>query len=592
MLAFYQQYLTRARQQTTALEQRAQRLSTLRLAAFLLLLAATGYALWSDYTAALGGLAVTLLLLVAAIVMHERLLRRVVESRRVVTYWSDGIGRLNGQWPGKGVQGSQFRDPHHLYADDLDLFGAGSLFELLCSARTAAGEAQLAAWLTQPALPQEACARQQAVRELSIRHGLRADLAMLGPDVRAYVHPEALVTWAQRRATAFVGWERLLARVLPVCSLAAGIVCAGFGAPWSLLAATLLLQLLFAVRLRPRVLPILAHVDFAARDLEVLALVLRRFESEEFHAPYLVQLRARLDAGGESPGARIARLSRLSQLLDSRLNQAFGVVAPLLLWSTNCAIAIERWRTENSSGLPGWLQAVGELEALCSLACYAFEHPADTWPEFHEGPALLEAEGIGHPLIAEASVVRNTVLLSAEQPLLIVSGSNMSGKSTLLRAIGCNVVLAHAGAPVRATRMALSPFRVGASIRVSDNLMEGESRFYAEIRRIRDVLDLARTSPPVLFLLDEIFSGTNSHDRLIGAQAILRSLVDNGALGLVTTHDLALTRVEASMGAKVRNVHFEDQILEGRMRFDFRMRDGVVTRSNALELMRQIGIEL
>ena len=168
----------------------------------------------------------------------------------------------------------------------------------------------------------------------------------------------------------------------------------------------------------------------------------------------------------------------------------------------------------------------------------------------------------------------------------------MSGKSTLLRAVGLSVVLAHAGAPVRAYSLELAPFRVGASIRVSDNLREGESRFYAEIRRIRDVLELARAHPPVLFLLDEIFSGTNSHDRRLGAQAILRSLVERGATGLVTTHDLALTRIEETLGSRARNVQFEDEIVDGKMRFDYRMREGVVARSNALELMRSIGIDL
>ncbi len=368
--------------------------------------------------------------------------------------------------------------------------------------------------------------------------------------------------------------------------------CFALGLPYSLLAGAVLLQTLFALRLRPRVLPILAHVDFAARDLEVLALVLRRFEAEQFRSPLLQELRTQLHAGGASPGERIARLSRLSELLDSRLNQAFGIIAPLLLWSTNCSIAIEGWRTESGPALPRWLQTVGELEALCSLARYAFEHPDDVWPEFHDGPPLLEAESVGHPLIADEVVVRNDVRLSAAQPMLIVSGSNMSGKSTLLRAVGINVVLALAGAPARASRFTISPFRLGASIRVSDNLLEGESRFYAEIRRIRDILELARTTPPVLFLLDEIFSGTNSHDRRIGAQAILRSLVERGALGFVTTHDLALTRVEETLGDRARNVHFEDQIIEGRMRFDYRMREGVVTRSNALELMRSIGIDL
>ena len=590
--ALYHQRLRVARLSTESAEARARRLSNLRLAAFFLLLATTGYALWSDYTAALAGLFAALLLLVAVIVVHERLLRRIVESRRAVQFWNDCVDRVEHRWVGKGVSGLQFLDPHHLYAEDLDLFGEGSLFEILCSARTFAGESQLAAWLLNAPSPADALERQQAVRELSPNHALREELAMLGPDVRAYVHPDALIAWGAREARRFSRSEQILAKLLPASSFFAALACFGFNAPYSVLALAVSVQLIFAHHLRKRVLAVLAHVDFAARDLEVLALVLRRFEAEHFQAPLLQRLRAQLEAGGESPGQRIARLSRLSELLDSRLNQAFAILAPMLLWSSNCAIAIERWRSANGRDLPRWLQAVGELEALCSLARYAYEHPADAWPEFHSGTPLLEAEHLGHPLIAENVVVRNSLTLHSNQPLVIVSGSNMSGKSTLLRSLGLNVVLAMAGAPVRAERLLLSPFRLGASIRVSDNLLEGESRFYAEIRRIRDILDLAQSSPPALFLLDEIFSGTNSHDRRIGAQAILRSLVERGALGLVTTHDLALTRMQEDFGTRARNVHFEDEIIDGRMRFDYRMREGVVARSNALELMRSIGIEL
>jgi hypothetical protein len=589
---FYRKRLEEARASTAALEARARRFSNLRLAAFLVLLAVTGFALWSDYAGSIAGLGVALAILVGTIVGHERVLRRVVEARRVEQFCRDCVDRVENRWKGKGISGGRFRDSHHAYSEDLDLFGSGSLFELLCSARTAAGEAQLARWLMEPAEPGEAMERQQAVRELIPDVGLREDLALLGPDVQAEVHPEALVRWGTGEPHPFSAGERAAARILPALTILAAVATFGFGLPYSVFGLAALLQILFALRLRQRVDAALQHVDFATRDLAILALVLRRFEAGMFEATLLRRLRAQLESGGPPPSARIAKLSRLGELLDSRLNQAFAVIAPVLLWSTNCAIAIERWRTENGSQLASWLQAVGELEALCSLARYAFEHPTDVWPQFHEGPPLLDAREIAHPLLSEAVAIRNSVVLSAERPLLIVSGSNMSGKSTLLRAIGTNVVLAQAGAPVRAGRFVLSPFRVGASIRVEDNLKEGESRFYAEIRQIRDILEMARKNPPVLFLLDEIFSGTNSHDRRIGAQAILRSLVERGALGLVTTHDLALTRMEEELGDRARNVHFEDQIVDGRMQFDYRMREGVVTRSNALELMRSIGIEL
>jgi DNA mismatch repair ATPase MutS len=240
-----------------------------------------------------------------------------------------------------------------------------------------------------------------------------------------------------------------------------------------------------------------------------------------------------------------------------------------------------------------WLRVVGELEALSAIATYAYEHPSDPFPELADGEAVFDAEGLSHPLIRSDIAVANDVRLGREQPhVIVLSGSNMSGKSTLLRAAGLNVVLALAGAPVHASRIRLSPLAIGATLRVDDSLQEGHSRFYAEILRIRTIVATARTDAHLLFLLDEILHGTNSHDRRIGAQAIVRALADSGAIGLVTTHDLALTELTAELGARATNMHFEDRLEQGRMVFDYRMRPGVVEHSNALALMRAIGLDV
>jgi DNA mismatch repair ATPase MutS len=228
-----------------------------------------------------------------------------------------------------------------------------------------------------------------------------------------------------------------------------------------------------------------------------------------------------------------------------------------------------------------------------SLAGYSYEHPRDPLPELADVErGWFEAQGLGHPLMPDEQCIRNDVQLGGEMRLLIVSGSNMSGKSTMLRAIGLNAVLAWAGAPVRATRLRLSPLAVGSSIRVLDSLQDGRSRFYAEITRLREIVNLADGSRNVLFLLDELLSGTNSHDRKIGAAAIIRMLVSRGAMGLITTHDLALAGIAAELPGAAANVHFEDTLENGRLHFDYRLRQGVVARSNALDLMRSVGLEV
>jgi DNA mismatch repair ATPase MutS len=239
-----------------------------------------------------------------------------------------------------------------------------------------------------------------------------------------------------------------------------------------------------------------------------------------------------------------------------------------------------------------WLDAVGEIEALSSFAGYYYEHPLDIFPEFSADSPLLEGEGLCHPLLAEGVAVPNDVSLGKDLRVLVVSGSNMSGKSTLLRTVGVNAALAQAGAPVRAQRLRLSHVSIGASIRVQDSLQAGASRFYAEITRLRQIMEKAANDPPVLFLIDEFLHGTNSHDRRIGAEAIVKGLVERGAIGILTTHDLALAHIADALAAPARNVHFEDHLEDGKMTFDYRMRPGIVEKSNAIALMRSVGLEI
>ncbi len=341
-----------------------------------------------------------------------------------------------------------------------------------------------------------------------------------------------------------------------------------------------------------RTAAILRDVREAAHDLGLLAGVVGRLEAERFAAARLAVLRAGLDVEGQSPSRRIARLNALMNLVDSRDHLFVRLVGPLLLWDLHLVYAIERWRRTSGPAVRRWLIAVGEMEALSSLAGYHYEHPDDVFPDLSAGTPCFDAEGLGHPLVSEAVMVRNDVRLAGELRMLVVSGSNMSGKSTLLRTVGVNAVLAQAGAPVRARRLRLTPLEIGASIRIQDSLQAGVSRFYAEITRLGLIMRRASEAPPVLFLIDELLHGTNSHDRRIGAEAIVRGLVERGAIGLVTTHDLALAHVASALDARGANVHFEDVLEGGGMRFDYRMRPGVVQNSNALALMRSVGLDV
>jgi len=536
--------------------------------------------------------AVPVAVFMALVVVHHRARLARRRAERSALFYSAGLARLDQAWAGKGVTGERFLDPTHPYAPDLDLFGRGSLFELLCTARTQAGEETLARWLLTPAPLAEVRARQQAIDELRPRLDLREAMALLGEDIRGAIDPATLTVWANGEPWHVTALERALAGVLPVVSLTTfGAWYCGWLGSWPMLAAGVV-QLAFALRLRPRVLLAIRRANQPATHLGLLADLLARLEGETFRSPGLTRLQAAVQNAGEPPSRRIARLQRLIDLLDAHRNQVFAMVSLGLLWRTNFALAIEAWRARSGPAVPRWLAAIGELEALLALASHAYEHPADPFPEIVEGPPLLDGTRLGHPLLDEDRCVRNDVRFDERLRVLIVSGSNMSGKSTLLRTIGVNVVLALAGAPVRAERLRLTPLAVGAAIRILDSLQDGTSRFYAEVKRLRQIVDITRGPLPLLFLLDEILSGTNSHDRAIGAEAIVRSLAASGALGLVTTHDLALARIADALGERADNVHFEDHLEDGRMCFDYTVRPGVVTKSNALALMRAVGLEV
>ena len=530
-------------------------------------------------------------LFAALAILLKRESKRCTSASRLIAFYESGIARIEDRWQGKGRGGAAMLDPAHLYAADLDLFAAGSLFELLNTTRTPIGERKLADWLLAPAALDEARARQRAVEELRPQLDLREDLALLGHDARAAMSPQALLPWIARPAVHFSAATRPLAFLLATATLSALIAYfAGFTRLTPFL-AILLIELGWLFFQWPKIRSVLELVEAPSRDLALFGAVLHRIESEPFQSPWLIALKTGVETGGVPASTRIARLSRLVQRLDWARNQLFAPIAILLLWQAHIAVAIERWRAINGPSIAQWLDAAGSFEALCALAGYAYEHPACPFPELVDGAPILDAEGLAHPLLP-ASAIGNDLRLDAALRLVIVSGSNMSGKSTLLRAAGVNAVLAFAGAPVRAARLRVSPLQVGASIRIVDSLQDGRSRFFAEITRLRQLVDHAGRFPPLFFLIDEMLSGTNSHDRRIGAEAVLKTLVDQGALGMVTTHDLALAEIAQSFPGLARNVHFEDELRDGTLHFDYRLRDGVVKRSNALDLMRGLGLSV
>jgi MutS domain V len=592
------------------LERSHGRLAWARLALFfsgvaILVVFGSGAAPW---------LALPIAAFVPLLVVHARTLNALDRARRAAAYYERGLARLANRWQGSGERGERYRDPAHLFADDLDLFGAGGLFELLVTTRTRGGEDVLASWLLRPAEPVVLRDRQPAVSELAGNVDLLEDLAVLGPEVETSVRTHDLIAWASAPPHLAGRWPRL---VLPLAAAASTALIAAWiwtGRPPDWLVPALIVQLLLALRFRHAAHHVTHGIEQREQELRALATLMERIEREPVRAALLQSLRSRVRATGRSPADEIRRLARIIDILSSGHNQIFAPISALLLLGTQLAFAAEAWRARCGPAVATWVAAVAEYEALCALSTYTAEHRSHPFPEIVEGQPMFEARAVAHPLLPPDAVA-NDVQLGGDAPhLLLVSGSNMSGKSTLLRTVGLNAVLAQAGAPVRAERLRMSPLRVGATLRIQDSLQAGRSRFFAEISRISEIVAISAksTSVPnlavfagssrasfdgrpatgVLFLLDELLSGTNSHDRLEGAKGILHGLLARGAIGLATTHDLALTSMVDGLDGGAANVHFEDRFETGVLTFDYRLKPGVVRTSNAIALMRAVGLDV
>lgn len=320
--------------------------------------------------------------------------------------------------------------------------------------------------------------------------------------------------------------------------------------------------------------------------------MLFRFEKEKFSSEYLKQLQEGLiNSSGENASSQIRRLEKISDSITNRGNMMFLPINILLLWDYQCAISLGRWKQESGKKIEGWISAAGNIEALCSLGCLSHDHPEWCFPAIRDEKSIFKARNLGHPLLGEG-MVRNDVAFREKERTLLITGSNMSGKSTLMRTCGISLVMAYAGAPVCADSMECSIMRLYTCMRIGDNLEKNISSFYAELLTIKNIVQASKEPGQVFFLLDEIFKGTNSSDRHTGAEQVILQLIKNGAMGMVSTHDLELGELENETKGIIKNYHFEEQYKDGKISFDYKLREGVSTTRNALYLIRMAGIEI
>jgi hypothetical protein len=583
------------------LEGRSRAVGTARLAAVALALGLVGVVLWGHASWPWAVIALLVAVFVVLVVVHANIEQAKARAQAAARFHARGLARLDLDWGQLPTASERFRAASHPFTSDLDVFGRASLMQLTDATDTDLGERRLAGLLSledPEGWPEAVSARQRAVRDLAGRPAFReafATAAGVLSDERP--DPSGLIAWTEAEVGALPPFVSAAAWALPLVALGAFVLAEGRVLTETIALAiavgVIVVGALFGLGLTPMLEIVSARQAAATRWRAMLAAI----ENESFEAPLLRDLRERLAGGGASASAEMAALARIVGFVDARRNEVFRfIIGPLLMWDVHCARALLRWRARSGRRVRGWLDALGEVEALASLAAFAFEHPEFTWPSLAAEPCF-EAEMLGHPLLPEAARVGNDVDLPAAGLALVVTGSNMSGKSTLLRAMGVNAVLANAGAPVCAKTFRVGPLRVATSMRVEDSLAQGVSHFYAELARLKSVIDRAKEAKEtsraaVFFLLDEVLHGTNSRERVLGASAVVRELLSLGALGAVSTHDLGITALERELGGRVTNVHLEEHVDGDKMTFDYVLRPGIVQTSNALRLMKAVGIDV
>ena len=597
------EYAARQREREAAAQAQERthiHLGNAKVAIFIAAVIYTAFVLAEDPSPTIYGIG--LVIFIALSVWHEVVMRALARARAAVTFYLDGIARIEDRWMRAEPGGERFRDRNHPYADDLDVFGPSSLFQLLSSCRTPMGEERLAGWLLHPSTVPDIRERQARVGALRHRIDLRERIAVVNAGRRRSIHAERLIAWAEERSS--LPPMRILVTALALAFVAALFVYLN-GGQGIYVAIVSLLNVLALAWLGRRANAVVESLSSCTESaaLDLLSSVVKEIEVETFDEPALVAMSHRLKGDAHAPAASrgIRQLARVADWADSRHNVFLRLSEIPLLFTLQLAYAAEAWRRAHGRRLRHWVDAVGEMEALLSFAGFSYEHPSYPFPEITEHTeALFEATEIAHPLLA-SSAVSNSLVLSAQArkpaspqapQVLIVSGSNMSGKSTLMRTVGINAVLALAGAPVRAEKLCLTPLAIGTCLRHTDSLQEHRSGFYTEALRIRAICDLLDEPLPVLFLFDELLSGTNSKDRRVAAEGVVRTMIAREAIGMVTTHDLSLTEIAAIFPGQVTNVHLQDKVENGAMSFDYKLRGGVITHSNALELMRMIGLDV
>lgn len=491
--------------------------------------------------------------------------------------------------------GSNYKPETHEYANDLDIFGRASLYQYINRTNSEQGNKMFADWLLHQALPGMILQRQETVKELTPETGWRQQLQSCGIATKITIATQQRIEKWLEQPVSFSGkllWN-ILKYLLPAISFSFLTLHLINILDASIFYPLMLLMLAVSFAISKLIIPDYLQLNRIAPELESLSGSISLIEKKEFKTDLIKQLQAKYKTGLVTSSESIKKLKKVLDLLDIRLNPlVFIPLNTFLFWDLQQIFTLEKWKIANKHNIRDWFDTLAEIECLSSIANLAFNHPENSFPRISNKEGVFIADSMGHPLIAKEKMVCNSFSTEGVNQMNLITGSNMAGKSTFLRSIGINIVLAMIGSTVFARSLALSPMKVLSSMRVSDNLEESTSTFYAELKKLKEVINSVYNNEKVFLLLDEILRGTNSADRHAGSKALIKQLIHHKAVGLIATHDLELAKLADEFPDKIHNYHFDVQVANDELYFDYKLKRGICQSMNASLLMKKIGIEL
>lgn len=550
--------------------------------------------LYKKYYLSISLFLVFFLIFIVLVKRHNKLISKKNTVLNLIDINIEALKRINGQWKEFDDSGEEFIDAEHNYSYDLDIFGKNSLFQWINTCSTTIGRVKLKKLLAYPDLSLDnIIERQKAAVELSKNLQWRQRFQGEGRNFfKDKENNEELFAWARHKeALLQKSYLKIAVTLLPVLTMIS-IICyiinrsIGYSIPLIFIAINIV-ALKLGERVRNEGLDTIFKYK---RIINMYYNMILLIENKAFNSALLNKLKEKLILKDSVKASEaINKLSRITNRISDRSN-AFSIILNILyLRDYKLLIGLEKWKREYEEDIENWLKVIGEFEALCSLAVINFDNPQWTLPKLNNSNLVITAKNIAHPLL-DSNKVDNNMIMGNPYSVLLITGSNMSGKSTFLRTIGINLVLAYAGSLVCAKSFACPLMNIYTCMRISDNLEKSISSFYGEILRIKMIVNAAKEGKPIFFLLDEIFKGTNSIDRHLGAETLINNLSTKNTLGLVSTHDLELGSLE-DRNSKVKNYHFEEYYEDDKIHFDYKLKDGVSTTRNAVYLMKLAGIE-